>query len=405
MTSFREPPPRPFLKWAGGKRQLLPELFRAVEAAGPFEHYHEPFFGGGALFFALARAGKLPGRSYLADINKNLMDAYLGVRDEIDAVIYQLKVHKQRHGEEYFYQVRAHLPRSLPNRAARIIYLNRTCYNGLYRENSKGQFNAPFGRYKNPRICDEENLRAVSQTLKNMDITVADFSCVLDTAQAGDLVYFDPPYAPLSKTASFTAYSKGGFTSDAQMRLAEVCTTLARRRVKVILSNSMTELVKDLYQDFHIHEVLANRAINSRGHQRGKIAEALITNFPVDPGHYPALTPINGRSVLPEVTAGKPEITSVKQWLSENDYQDVAALIDEVETAWKSQGKRTRRNWWEILAGTKDGKPRVVAGRTFPVLRTAQLRQGLQETPNALCRNRKEPIPPVLVPGRWRGSN
>ena len=405
MASFREPPPRPFLKWAGGKRQLLRELLQAVEAAEPFEHYHEPFFGGGALFFALARAGKLPGRSYLRDINQNLMDAYLGVRDEVDAVIRQLEAHKERHDEAYFYEIRGLLPSTPAARAARIIYLNRTCYNGLYRENSKGQFNTPFGRYKHPKICDEENLRAVSQTLKDVDISAGDFSSVLDTAQAGDLVYFDPPYAPLSKTAYFTAYSKGGFTSDAQMRLAEVCTTLARQRVKVILSNSMTELVKDLYQGFRIYEVLANRAINSRGHQRGKIAEALITNFPIDPGHYPALTPINGRSALPEVTAGKTEIMFVKQWLSENDYQDVAALIDEVETAWKSQGKRTRRNWWEILAGTKDGKPRVVAGRTFPILRAAQLRQGLKETPNALCRNRKEPIPPLLVPGRWRGSN
>ena len=344
MGTFREPPPRPFLKWVGGKRQLLPRLLEAVAAAGSFHQYHEPFFGGGALFFALKRSGRLQGRSYLADINENLIGAYLGVRDQIDAVIRQLRIHERRHTEAYFYEVRRRRPRALAGCAARIIYLNKTCYNGLYRENSKGLFNAPFGRYKNPKICDEENLRAVSQTLQNANVAVGDFSCVLDVAKPGDLVYFDPPYAPLSKTADFTAYSKGGFSIDAQVRLAEVFARLTQRRVKVILSNSMTDLTMGLYERFDIHEVLANRVVNSRADRRGKIAEALITNFPIDPEHYPALTPVNGRAVIPALTTGGLEACLRGGGARENGYEDATALVDEVKTAWKAQEGRTRRN-------------------------------------------------------------
>ncbi|MCP4041489.1 MAG: DNA adenine methylase [Gammaproteobacteria bacterium] len=274
-------PPRPFLKWVGGKRQLLPELLKAIEAAEAFKHYHEPFLGGGALFFALANTGRLKAGSYLSDINKNLIDAYLGVRNEVEAIIELLKAHKRRHNETYFYEVRAGTPRKLARCAARIIYLNKTCFNGLYRENSKGKFNTPFGRYKNPKICDEENLRAVSQALQEVEIAMHDFTTVLEHAKRGDLVYFDPPYNPVSKTADFTAYSRGGFDASAQERLAEVSTTLATRGVKVILSNSMTEFTKKLYKDFYIYEVMASRRVNSRADRRGKVAEALITSFPI----------------------------------------------------------------------------------------------------------------------------
>ena len=156
--SFREPAPRPFLKWVGGKRQLLPALLQAVDSTGSFADYHEPFLGGGALFFALSRSGRLSGRSHLSDVNQNLMDAYVGVRDHASAIVRLLKKHRKQHCEEYFYDVRAAVPRNLPGRAARVIYLNKTCFNGLYRENSKGKFNAPFGRYKNPAIFDEEKL-------------------------------------------------------------------------------------------------------------------------------------------------------------------------------------------------------------------------------------------------------
>ncbi len=417
MVSFREPPPRPFLKWVGGKRQLIPELLQAVEAAGPFRHYHEPFLGGGALFFALARSGQLETRSYLSDANKNLIRAYLGVRDEVEVVINLLEQYKKRHDEAFFYQTRARSPRTLAKQAARVIYLNRTCYNGLYRENSKGQFNAPFGRYKNPKICDAENLRAVAQTLHEADIAVRDFTSVLDITRAGDLVYFDPPYNPVSKTADFTAYFRGGFEADAQQNLADVCAELASRGVKVMVSNSMTAFTRDLYghKDFHVHEVKAYRLVNSRADKRGKISEALITSFPMRLDDRPR---INGRAVSPAATPRKRrEVRSkgvinrtaaprgverirAKQWLMKNKYEDVAALIDEVMDEWRAEGKNTRRNWWEILAGDAKGNPRKVAGRVFPVLRAAQLRQGVPVTPGAICRDPKEKVPPAYGTAR-----
>ena len=283
VGAIKGPRPRPFLKWAGGKRQLLPELLRAVDAAGSFRRYHEPLLGGGALFFTLTQSGRLRrASSHLSDVNRNLIDTYLGLRCEVDAVIKALKEHRRSHGEEYFYKVRSAKPRSLSRRAARIIYLNRTCYNGLYRENSKGIFNTPFGYYAAPVICDEENLRAVAETLADVDITTRDFGCVLDRARRGDLVYFDPPYDPVSKTSNFTAYSRDGFGADEQRRLADVAATLAGRGVKVVLSNSMTDFIRKLYRDFHLREVFATRYVNSRADRRGKVPEALITSFPVE---------------------------------------------------------------------------------------------------------------------------
>ena len=431
---LKNPVPRPFLKWVGGKRQLLRHLLQAIEAAGPFEHYHEPFLGGGALFFALARDGRLKGRSYLSDVNQNLIDTWRGVRDDAGRVIELLNEHKRRHNEAYYYELRARSPRTLASKAARIIYLNKTCYNGLYRENSKGQFNAPFGRYKNPSICDEENLIAVSHTLQEVDLDVRDFTGVLDHAAAGDLVYFDPPYSPISKTAQFTSYSRGGFDAAAQERLAEVFATLDGRRVKVILSNSMTPFVKRLYKGFHIREVMATRSVNSRAERRGAIPEALVTNFSIDTytlltGKQSAKIPIRATKEQPVLTEGpwgiaggkasavdkrkaqarsRPKKSPVLQsqavaahrkgprlrrWLHDNGYKDVAALIDAVTEKWRMQGRQTRRNWWQVLAGDSKGNPRKVAGREFPVLRVAQLRQGLVVTPNALCRNPDETVP------------
>ena len=173
--TFIPPPPRPFLKWPGGKRQLLPELLKAIGAAGTFAHYHEPFLGGGALVFALARTERLNQTAYISDVNPNLIDAYLGVRDDVDGVIAHLKEHAQQHCEDSYYTVRAQSPRTLIRRAARVIYLNKTCFNGLYRENSKGKFNSPFGRYKNPTICDEPNLRSVASMLQSVDIGARGF--------------------------------------------------------------------------------------------------------------------------------------------------------------------------------------------------------------------------------------
>ncbi len=279
------PLPRPFLKWVGGKRQLLPELLARVESVGAFGRYHEPFVGGGALFFELYRLGKLKRQAWLSDYNPRLIETYEGVRDHVDDVIALLKRHKARHSEEHFYKVRAlgegpgKTGKTLTQRAARIIYLNKTCYNGLYRENSQGEFNSPFGRYKNPQICDEENLHAVSKALKKAKIETRHFETVVERAKPGDLVYFDPPYHPVSKTASFTSYDRGGFGEDSQRLLARVYGLLHEKGVKVLLSNSMTDLVLELYGAYSIGEVSATRSVNSRADRRGKVSEALVRNF------------------------------------------------------------------------------------------------------------------------------
>lgn len=282
----RHPVPRPFLKWVGGKGQLLDKLAPAVQQAGPFKRYHEPFVGGGALFFELCRRRMLP-RAYsrLSDNNDRLMVAYRGVQQDVDGVIALLKEHKARHGEDYYYAMRAEVPDGETARAARIIYLNKTCFNGLFRENSRGIFNVPVGRYKNPLICDVENLRAVSEALQRVKLDTAPFTSVLKEAKEGDLVYFDPPYHPVSKTANFTAYAKGGFGEEEQRELARTCAELGERGVKVILSNSYTSFITGLYGDvcsdagFTVHKVAANRMVNSRADRRGPVDEALLRNF------------------------------------------------------------------------------------------------------------------------------
>lgn len=267
---------RPILKWAGGKTQLLPDL--VAHAPTEFAAYHEPFVGGGALFFELATLGRL-GSAYLSDINPALIDVYLAVRDGVDEVIGLLK--QYRHNETSFYQIRAQDPRKmgLAERAARIIYLNKTCYNGLFRENKSGQFNVPFGRYKNPTICDEPNLLAVSQILQRVDIDSRPFSSVLDVARPGDLVYFDPPYHPVSSTASFTAYARNGFNERDQILLRDVFATLSQKGVQVMLSNSDMPFIRELYEGYPIARVYAARYVNSKASARGKVPEVIVYNY------------------------------------------------------------------------------------------------------------------------------
>jgi DNA adenine methylase len=272
--------PRPFLKWVGGKGQLLPELLKRIDAAGDFGRYHEPFVGGGALFFELVRTNRLPrAKAYLSDNNARLVETYAAVQTDVERLITLLQKHKAKHSEAYFYEVRAKVPRDPIARAARIIFLNKTCYNGLYRENRRGEFNAPFGRYKNPGICDEDNLKAVATALKRAKLTCQHFEEAAKRAEPGDLVYFDPPYHPVSKTSSFTGYDASGFNEDSQRLLANVLAVLDGRGVKVLLSNSMTPLIEELYAGFTIDEVQARRNVNSRADRRGPIAEALIRNF------------------------------------------------------------------------------------------------------------------------------
>jgi DNA adenine methylase len=272
------PLPRPFLKWAGGKRQLVEPLMRHTPPS--FGNYLEPFAGSGALFFKLYREGRLQG-ARLSDSNAELIDTYAAIRDQVEAVVTLLS--RYPHNQDFYYQLRAMDPWALdlPARAARMIYLNKTGYNGLYRVNRQGRFNVPFGRYKSPRYCDPENLRAASRALRDVAIACAPFESVLEWAEPGDLAYFDPPYAPLSATAHFTAYQAGGFSAADQARLRDVCAELARQGVYVMLSNSDTELIRSLYgaAPFVLSPVQANRAINSNASKRGKITELIITNY------------------------------------------------------------------------------------------------------------------------------
>ncbi len=272
--------PRPFLKWVGGKGQLLDELIERFFSAKVSGRYHEPFVGGGALFFGLHRLGRLgKSNAFLSDNNERLIEAYWGVQADVEALIALLEGHRAQHDKEYYYAMRGTVPESLTARAARIIYLNKTCFNGLFRENSRGGFNVPMGKYQNPPICDPENLRAVSLALSGTEVSVRPFAGVLDHAVAGDFVYFDPPYHPLSASSNFTAYHEGRFGVSEQQALAAVYRELDQRGVALMLSNSMCDFVRELYAGFRIDTVYACRCVNRDAGGRGKIPEAVVMNF------------------------------------------------------------------------------------------------------------------------------
>ncbi len=266
----------PLVKWVGGKRQLMPELLKNMPIS--FKRYFEPFIGGGALFFELQ-----PYNAYISDMNEELINLYCVVRDNVFELITDLNKHKIT--KEYYLKIR-NLDRTskykkLTNvqRASRFIYLNRTCFNGLYRVNSKGEFNVPFGNYKNPKIIDVDNLLNCSSLLKNTEIKHADFSAILECAQKGDFVYFDPPYVPLNETSSFTSYTKNGFDMEMQIKLNEVCNKLNSMGVKFMLSNSDTTVINELYSNYRIEKVLASRQVNANADGRGKITEVLVRNY------------------------------------------------------------------------------------------------------------------------------
>ena len=267
----------PFLKWAGGKRQLLVH----IEALLPerIDTYFEPFVGGAAVFFRLA-AGRRFRRAVLADANPELVNCYQAIRDDVDGVIAELRGY--RNNRAMYYRVRARDTAKLSPtaRAARLIYLNRCGYNGLYRVNSSGQFNVPFGRYSHPVICDEPRLRAASAALRNVQIACDDFANTLESVGRRDFVYLDPPYVPLSATSSFTAYAARDFGTSDQQRLANTLRALGKRKVPALLSNSDCRTTRELYRDFdRIDRVPARRAINSVGHGRGPVDEILVRSF------------------------------------------------------------------------------------------------------------------------------
>lgn len=280
-TRLVSPPAKPFLKWAGGKRQLLPQ-FEACFPAG-FKRYIEPFVGGGAVFFYLWNTGKLPREVFLFDNNEELINVYRMVRDKVDDLIRLLAAHQERHDRDYYYRIRGldrqNVRLAAEEKAARTVYLNKTCYNGLYRVNRRGQFNVPMGRYKNPQILSEKVLRAAHIALQGATIETLDFRKIINRAEPGDFFYFDPPYDPLSKTASFTAYTAGSFKDEDQQALAQVFGQLTAKGCLCMLSNSCTPFILELYKDFRIEMVQAKRAVNSDAKGRGIIPEVVVLNY------------------------------------------------------------------------------------------------------------------------------
>jgi len=284
---------KPFLKWAGGKGQLLVEIDKRLPNElrnGQIDTYVEPFVGGGAVFFHIAQKYRDIKQFYLFDINPDLIACYNAIRNNMDKVIEDLNSlqqtykKKQTNQKKFYYEKRIEF--NANRSSAILIFLNKTCYNGLYRVNRKGEFNVPFGDYKNPTICNEDNLRCVSSVLKNATIICSDFEQSKDYINETTFVYLDPPYRPLSQTAGFTSYSKEDFDEKAQVRLAEFCKEIKKIGAKFLLSNSdpknenpSDHFFEDNYKNFNIDQVKAIRAINCKASGRGQINELIITNY------------------------------------------------------------------------------------------------------------------------------
>lgn len=268
----------PFLKWVGGKRQIMPAIEQHLPKG--IKSYIEPFIGGGAVFFHLQ-----PKNAIINDFNAELINVYHVIKNDIENLILDLGKHKNE--PQYFYRIRAldrtkeFMNLSSVERASRIIYLNKTCYNGLYRVNNSGEFNSPFGKYKNPNIVNDPTLRAVNLYLNSNNVRIenTDYETILKKADKNSFVYLDPPYHPVSESSNFTGYIQGGWDESDQIRLKEACDLLNQKKIKFLQSNSCTDFIKELYADYHIHIIKANRAINSDGEKRGEVEELLIKNY------------------------------------------------------------------------------------------------------------------------------
>lgn len=273
----------PILKWVGGKRQLLDQIRPLIPQCST---YYEPFIGGGAVLFDIQ-----PKKAIINDSNKELINVYKIIKNNPDELIKELIKHQEQNCEEHFYEIRA-LDRSKDEfdrlteieRAARIIYLNKTCFNGLFRVNSSGEFNSPWGKYKNPNIVNETSIKAVSKYLNKSNITIkcGDYKEALKGIRKGSFVYLDPPYMPISSSSSFTGYTAGKFGEEEQIQLKEQCDILNKRGVKFLLSNSSCEFIEELYSDYIVKRVKAKRNINSKADKRGEINEVLVRNYELD---------------------------------------------------------------------------------------------------------------------------
>mgnify|MGYP001619926225 CR=1 FL=1 len=276
MNRFYNPT---FIKWAGGKTQLLSQYAKLYPKE--FNRYFEPFLGSGAVFFHIKQKFK-PKQCFISDINEDLINTFKAVKEQPEELIKLLKEHKAKdNSKEYFNQQRERFNtiKAGLEKAALFIYINKTCFNGLYRVNAEGKFNVPFGKYPNPAILQEEKIRQASKLLQDVNISESNFSDIVREVREGDFIYFDPPYFPLSKTSSFTSYQKGIFLEDEQRELARIFGELHKKGCFVMLSNSDTPFIRQLYEGFNIVTVKARRAINCIGTKRGKINEIVVTNY------------------------------------------------------------------------------------------------------------------------------
>jgi len=284
-NEYKKQSPIPFVKWVGGKRQLARQ-FRDMDLYPPDSFnpltatYFEPFVGGGAMFFDL-----LPKKAVLSDLNSDLVTTYNVIKSNTEKLITKLKEHKKKNCKDYFLKIRKQNPKKLSDVsiAARFIYLNRTCFNGMYRVNKSGHFNVPYGKYVNPLICNEENLMKVKNSLKSVKILNQDYKKTLKIAKNGDFIYLDPPYYPVNRTSNFTSYTSETFLEKEQEELRDTYLKLHKRGCFVMLSNSDTPFIKELYSDLDknikINKVYAGRAINSNGAKRGKVKEVVVVNY------------------------------------------------------------------------------------------------------------------------------
>ncbi|VVB81523.1 D12 class N6 adenine-specific DNA methyltransferase [uncultured archaeon] len=270
-----------FVKWAGGKKQLL-QQFKDVFPK-EITTYHEPFVGGGSVAFYIIKNHK-PKKVFISDINEELINCYKVIKNDVKELIWSLKQYAKMHSKKTYYNFREQNPQKLSSvqRAARFIYLNKTCFNGLYRVNSTGKFNVPIGSYNKPAIVQEEDLKEISRLLKKAVINKTSFEAVLNVAKKGDFIYFDPPYYPIKKGQSFTTYTKENFLEKEQETLARTFKSLDKRGCLVMLSNSDTEFIKKRYKDYNITIVKAKRMINCDATKRGAINELVVTNYPID---------------------------------------------------------------------------------------------------------------------------
>lgn len=273
MTPEGKIEPRPFVKWVGGKRWLTAHIEK-IKPKGWGGRYFEPFVGGGALFFALQ-----PKRATLSDTNEELITTYIAIRDNPDGVIRSLLSYP--FGKRFFYHLRKHIPRTDRTIAARFLYLNRTCWNGLYRVTREGRFNTPFGRYENPTICDEEHIRAASKVLKQAHLFIGDFEIQASKAKPGDFVYFDPPYITGHHNNGFHKYNSQLFSWADQERLAKLAIRLAKKGVHVLVSNADYESVTRLYTGFQYHQLSRYSLIGGQMKSRGIVTEALMSSYPI----------------------------------------------------------------------------------------------------------------------------